>query len=250
MKNSIILFLTLVYCISGNNVPQLPSFLKICHRNDPYLNRCIKESVEQLKPYLNTGIPELNIPPCEPLYIDRVDLNQTDGSIFINSYFTDIKIFNSFNSNIKQLKYDVEKNQLKIKQFVPHFEMLSNYNINGKIMMLPISGVGSASFNLTNVDYTLMIQFEPYHEPKTNQKHFRVKNSNIDYNIRNLQVHLDNLFNGDDMLEKAMNTFLNNNWKLIVDEVKPTLEETILNINNNIIDKIFTIYPIDTLLPP
>ncbi|KAI4485986.1 hypothetical protein M0804_006475 [Polistes exclamans] len=249
MKYSI-LFFTLVCCISGNNVPQLPSFFKICHRKDPYLNKCMKESMEQLKPYLNKGIPELNIPPCEPLYIDRADCNQTSGSISINSSFTDIQIFNAFNNNVKQFKYEMEKNELKIKQYIPHFEMYSKYYLNGKIMMLPLSGIGTASFNLTDVDYTLKIKFEPYHEPKTNQEHFRVNDLNIDYNIRNLHVHLDNLFNGDKILQEVMNVFLNNNWKLIMNEIKPALEENVSNIFKNIIDKIFTIYPIDTLLPP
>ncbi|KAI4499870.1 hypothetical protein M0802_005126 [Mischocyttarus mexicanus] len=249
MKN-FILFLTLVYCILGEKVPELPSFFKICHRNDPQLNKCMKENIEIFRPQLNKGIPELNIPPYNPFYINRIDFNQTSGSISLNSTFTDVKIFNAFNSDVKYFKYEVDKNRLKVKQNIPHIEMISEYYLNGKIMMLALSGVGLASINITDIDYTLKIDFEPYHEPKTNQEYFRVNDLQVDFNIRNAKIHLNNLFNGDKLLEETINIFLNNNWRLILDEFKPALVRNISEIIINIIDKIFTIYPIDTLLPP
>lgn len=38
---------------------KLPSFLKVCSRNDPNLNECVKRSMEHLRGYLAHGIPQL-----------------------------------------------------------------------------------------------------------------------------------------------------------------------------------------------
>lgn len=50
------------------------SYIKICNRNDPNINVCITNSIEQLRHKLTTGIPELKVPGIEPLAIKRVHL--------------------------------------------------------------------------------------------------------------------------------------------------------------------------------
>ncbi|XP_046833682.1 protein takeout-like [Vespa crabro] len=253
MEKYLILFLTfllnIAYCVSELYIPKLPPFIKICHRSDPNWSRCMKTSIEQIKPYLKEGIPDFHIPPCEPLYIDRLDFNQTTGTSFITSSFTDIKIYNGINFDLKNIKFDVNKNELKLKIYNPYLETVSKYNLNGNIMKLPLSGNGLSSVNLTDTDFFLKIPLERYHEPKTNQEHFRVNDIYVDYNIHNVKLHLNDLFDDDKILTDVMNLFLNDNWKLIANKFKPILEETVAGKFKTIMNNIFSKYPIDTLLP-
>lgn len=80
------------------------SFLKVCHRTDPKLNDCLKQSVENLKPFLKTGIPEFGIPSCEPLEIPEVILDQGTGAVSVRSTYTDIKVFGPSEFTLKSVK--------------------------------------------------------------------------------------------------------------------------------------------------
>ena len=83
------------------------TFLRICHRSDPYLNDCIKRSVESLRPYLKTGIPALNIPPCEPLNVPEIELSQAAGPVTIRSAYSNIRVWGGTDFILKSVKWVV-----------------------------------------------------------------------------------------------------------------------------------------------
>lgn len=128
--------------------------------------------------------------------------------------------------------------------------MQANYTMQGKILMLPILGSGLAFGNYTEIDVITTIQGEHYEDPKTRKAHFRVLDFYCDFDVGHASIHLDNLFNGDETLADAMNLFLNDNWKTVAAEMKPGLENTVAKLFKNFSNKIFSKYPLDTLLPP
>lgn len=87
------------------NIIFLAPFLKICHRNDPNLNECVKRSVDLLRPYLKTGISALQIPSCEPLRVPRIEISQSAGPISIRSTYTDIEVQGGTSFILKSVKY-------------------------------------------------------------------------------------------------------------------------------------------------
>jgi Haemolymph juvenile hormone binding protein (JHBP) len=52
------------------------------------------------------------------------------------------------------------------------------------------------------------------------------------------------LFSGD-----TTNRFFNENWRDIVREIKPVLEETIAEVIHGIVRQVFDLYPLEQLLP-
>lgn len=78
--------------------------MNICHRSDPHLEECIKKSVTDLRPLLINGIPELNIPSCEPLRVSEVVIDQGGGPISLKSTYKNIEIFGPSEFVIKQIK--------------------------------------------------------------------------------------------------------------------------------------------------
>lgn len=90
----------------------LAPFLKICHRNDPNLNECVKRSIDLLRPYLKAGVPAFQIPPCEPLRVPRIEISQSSGPVSIRSTFTDIEVQGGTSFILKSVKY-VKSGQIK-----------------------------------------------------------------------------------------------------------------------------------------
>lgn len=82
----------------------LASFLKICNRSDPNLKQCIKESVEQLRPLLSKGIPEFDIPSCEPLIIPEVAIDQGSGTVAVKSVYKNIQVYGPSKFIIRNIK--------------------------------------------------------------------------------------------------------------------------------------------------
>lgn len=61
--------------------------------------------------------------------------------------------------------------------------------------------------------------------------------------INRLHMHLSNLFNGDKTLSRKINQFLNENWLIILNELKPALRKVIVKIVLDLIDPFFDEFP-------
>ncbi|XP_012219403.1 protein takeout-like [Linepithema humile] len=247
---NILAFLFITASIVAVKSRNIPTFLKICHRSDPNLNECVKRSIDSLRPYLKTGIPALQIPPCEPLRVPRIEISQMAGPISIKSTYTDIEVQGGTSFILKSVKVDVDKNRVRLKLHLPRLEMIAHYNMEGKILLLPITGNGLARGNFTDIDVVATIQGERYQSQNTDETHYRVIDFYVDFDVGHANINLENLFNGDNTLSDAMNLFLNNNWKMVAAEIKPALENTVSELFKTFANKIYSKFPLDTLLPP
>lgn len=144
----------------------------------------------------------------------------------------------------------MDKNVIRLKLFIPRLEMVSNYVMDGRIMMLSITGNGLGHGNFTDIDVIVTIQMERYLNERTGSIHQAVDDIYVDFEIGHATVHLDNLFDGDEMLSGAMNLFLNDNWNTIIAEIRPKLEETIAMLIMKFTNTIFSVFPENVLLPP
>lgn len=78
-----------------------------CNRNDPHINQCIKKSFNHLRPFLGKGLPELNVPPMEPLFVDELSMDNDAGAVRIKALFSDILAKGASNYTIKEVRSDV-----------------------------------------------------------------------------------------------------------------------------------------------
>ncbi|XP_067014589.2 protein takeout [Anabrus simplex] len=226
----------------------LPEFLKICHRDDPNLNDCVMESVEHLKPYLKEGIPELGIPSCEPLHIPEIVINQGRGAVSVQSTYSDILVSGPSEFDLKSVRLDLNKQKVKLKIHIPALRVTSKYTMEGRILLLPIQGNGIGAGNYTDIDATCSVLGETVN--RKGWTYYNVKEFNVSFNIGHASVLLDDLFNGDKEMGDAMNTFLNENWRNVAQEIRPVMEDTIGEIFKTFCNKIYHKYPLEQLLPP
>jgi Haemolymph juvenile hormone binding protein (JHBP) len=80
------------------------------------------------------------------------------------------------------------------------------------------------------------------------KEHYQVDFLQTEFNIGGAKVHLDNLFNGkEEELAMTMNQFINENWRMIAAEVRPTLEKVITEVLEDVANKFFSAFPISKL---
>jgi len=54
------------------------------------VNECLKQSLEDLRPYMSTGIDSLDLKPTDPLMIDNLDLNREIPPFKIQTTLSDV----------------------------------------------------------------------------------------------------------------------------------------------------------------
>lgn len=122
-------------------------YLRICHQSDPQLNDCVREAILALQPKLADGIPELLVPPCEPLHIPQVSIRQNAGAISMDSEYANIEVRGLTNFTLRSVRFAPASHKFRIKLWFPELRMTADYSIHGKLLLLPLAGHGSCRGN-------------------------------------------------------------------------------------------------------
>lgn len=129
----------------------------ICKKNDPNLDKCLKTSIQEVIPHLSEGYPKLRIPALEPFELPSLEIDQGKGStksVNIDLKLKDVKITGLTGTVIDSLKVDVDNYRMtgKIAFSKPIF-INGQYTVNGKVLVLPITGNGPCSIVLRKYSY-------------------------------------------------------------------------------------------------
>ncbi|KAL7728543.1 hypothetical protein ACLKA6_012548 [Drosophila palustris] len=241
------LMLQATQTIAAPSLKPLPAFVKVCHRDSPDLNTCARESFESLKPRLMNGIPELFIPPMEPLTVPEIKMDQDSGAIFLHSTYRNVKITGMSRHKLNDLKIDPSQLKFMVSMTFPKLHLDSQYNMKGKIMMMPLLGDGQCFVDLTNLTMYTEMFGEEY--TKDGAIFLKIKDIKVKYELQSVHMQLDNLFNGDKALGQRMNDFINENWKSLAEEVRPLMTNVLVDILRASVDKLFKAFSYDQLLP-
>lgn len=125
----------------------LAPILKLCQKNDPNLSECLRKAIETIRGNLTDGIPELLIPPCEPLKIPEIRIKQNAGAIRMESAYSNVSISGLSNFTMRDIRVDSKAGKFQADLWFPALKMTSNYLIHGKLLLMPISGSGNACGN-------------------------------------------------------------------------------------------------------
>lgn len=121
------------------------SYITPCKRNDPEISKCYKQAIIDLKPYLKEGIPEFGIPPCDPLVIPKLTLEQPQGaSVGFNATLTNVTFYGGLDFSVKEFKTDLDKGYFYMELTFFKLKMLSDYVANGKVLIVSFEGEGIA----------------------------------------------------------------------------------------------------------
>ncbi|BES99102.1 JHBP [Nesidiocoris tenuis] len=203
---------------------------------DENMNACLKDSIQTALVDLVPGMPSLGVLPLDPLHFDAITIDQGEGPVNIKLEFTDLDI-----TGIKDMQIDSVNGDWKtmeIETLVPRLLSKGNYKVGGKILLLPIKGDGKCVLDMTNFRGHVKLH---YTEKAAGSKtYYNVEKLDFDFDVENLVMQFDNLFNGDKALGDNMNKFLNQNWKEILHELKPNIAATFAVAFREISNRLFS----------
>ncbi|XP_046393775.1 circadian clock-controlled protein daywake-like [Ischnura elegans] len=226
---------------------KLPDYIQVCRKGIPNLDECIKEHAAPVIGRLKDGIPEFNVPPMDPLYVRKIRVE--NGGLGISMQSGNVRIHGLSKSKpIGQWMNKVSPPSFRWNLFAPRLEINSNYEVDGRILLLPIVGKGNLNITLTDVDY--VYSFECDLERREDGKEYLVPTtSHIDFKSSRMYTTLSNLFNGNKLLGNQMNYFLNENWREIQKEFGPPIADALAKAIRKIVNAITRKVPLDAIFP-
>ncbi|KAM0731167.1 Circadian clock-controlled protein daywake [Formica fusca] len=236
-KATIFAILFIVTTISAEPVRDIPEFLHICQTRDPQYETCISNSINDLKPYLKEGVPEYNIPSIEPLILKKLSVSPSSS---LRIKLADVNVYDASSFEVTKMKIDFDKLFLVVDVELPNIFIEGKYDVDGKILLLPIRGSGPMNGNFSNCIGVVKIQAEKYID-ENGVERVRIVDFKMKISVGKGSVKLDNLFNGEQVLGNLINSSINNNFDLFMKEILPmvemTLSDAFRNISNNIVQQ-------------
>lgn len=109
--------------------------------------------MQEVIPDLGEGYPKLRIPAIEPFELPSLEIDHGKGAnkaVSIDLKLKDVKIMGLTSAVIDSLKTDLDNYKLSGKiGFSKPLEITGQYTVNGKVLVLPITGNGPCTLVLS-----------------------------------------------------------------------------------------------------
>lgn len=235
--------------VSLGTATQFASTLRKCRVNDNVaLNLCLRQTFEDIRPSLRTGIPELSLPPLEPMSLQRIVFRQGDGGVIsVSSTFNNVIVSGLSNFTTTYIDANPNSRTLRIGLRIPSLRVTGLYHLTGQFFFLPAEGKGDFWANFDGVDASGTSRINII-TGADGQERLRVSQTNIDFTIRDLSIHLNNLFNGDELLGPATNLFLNDNGQEILRDLKPEVMRLLNELVQKVMNDAFSQLPVSSFI--
>lgn len=239
--------LVLLFSIDTVRSLDLPEYLHVCHRDDPKLTECMKQSIETLRPYLARGIPELDIPAIEPIILGDLIVAESVPGQGISITAKDIKAYGPGNFRLKKLNVVEYGKVYTFELELPHLYVEGRYVVDGRILLLPVKGAGKFTGNFTQGFGNVRIKGDRKVINGTN--HLSLAKLDIKIKVGDGKIKLENLFGGDRVLGEIINQTINQNFALLSHELIPLIEKALQRIFKRTGNKILERFPEEVLFP-
>lgn len=225
--------------------------IETCRRSDNNFNSCLSEAVLNALRILKDGNAALNMPSIDPYHIDYTEATHSGGNANFNlkSSLKDIDVV-GFVSSAKitriATKFD-KKFGIKAEVKTSNIGILGDYTMDGKILVLPIRGVGKVNVTLSDVKALIDIRGDYF--DKEGETYINVTSLKVKLTPKNARLFFENIFKGDPVLTDTINNFMNENWELVVNTILPDYEQRIGERFRGVANLLFHNVPMKFIFP-
>ncbi|KMQ95853.1 circadian clock-controlled protein [Lasius niger] len=244
-KATVIVILLVVATIGADAMRDIPEFLHVCQVGEPEYDTCVSKSINDLKPYLKVGVPEYNIPSLEPLKLKQLSVSSTNS---LKIQATDVNVAGASNFQIMKVKVDTDHLRFMVDIELPNIFVDGKYEVDGKIMLLPLRGSGPIHGNFSDCIGACKIQGERYFD-ENGLERIRITEFKMKISVGKGWMRLDNLFNGEEVLGNVVNTAINNNFDVFMREFLPLVEKALSDAFKDIAENIVQQFSYAQLFP-
>lgn len=221
-----------------------PAFLTTCYLKDPNFEDCSLKQLQTLFARLVEGFPEIGALPLDPLQVTEIAvLSQGDGPVAVNSTLTDMLVRGLSKTTAVLHRLNPKTNTLDTRLQIPRLRVDAKYKLSGRLLVLPLSGNGDVTIEPENLDVRAHLNLSLVE--REGRRFFHVDSCKVNFTIGGLKMEFTNLYNGQKALEESTNKYLNENWEVAFDSLKPVLTETIEDLLKSVLGRLLDKVPVE-----
>ncbi|KOC64450.1 hypothetical protein WH47_01618 [Habropoda laboriosa] len=175
----------------------------------------LRRVLEKFRARMPYGIPELDIPPLEPLHLDHIDIEIDNPDIGnVSLIIDDLNLHNLSTFVINKAKLSLIGPTITANVTIPRIHVEGFYNISGMLgKMVALNGSGPFQANVYDFQLYVntMLGFS---------RGVYLKTFDIDFSLKSMDVALENFMN-DEELSSVMSKVFQELTPKVVDVIKP-----------------------------
>lgn len=192
----------------------------------------------------------MKVPALEPLVIPNLEIIRKQEALDIKLNLKNLKAWGGTNFIVKNLKVSYEKQTAEGQITLPLIHATAEYDIDGRILVLPLKGKGIFKGNITNIVADLSGSGE-FTTDKKGRQIAQIKTVKVKCRVGDATGTATNTDSNpnNEAITKSAITFYANNRRQILDIVTPIAEEIaaefIIQFGNQVLGAVL----IDEILP-
>ncbi|XP_024084917.1 protein takeout-like isoform X2 [Cimex lectularius] len=208
--------------------------------------KCLSGAIEEAIKSLKHGNQMLGVMPLDPFVFKMINIEQGKGPVMINLKFKNFELHGFGDPNVDKVRFDPEKGLLQFRMnTTKDLVAKGEYSANGKILILPVVGEGNCSLTFENLSTMNMLKTRKVKNDDDEDKHLVVDDYTINFTTSKLKMNFGGMFHGDKRMGKHMNEFLNENWEVILSELKPAISKAFGMNFKEVANRIFSKIEVD-----
>ncbi|CAD1479212.1 unnamed protein product, partial [Heterotrigona itama] len=210
-------------------------------------DRCVMQQLKAITPYLAKGVPSLKLPALDPLFLPSLTVDRNLDSLKIKANMSQIRVYGATNFIIDDLKANPNDLSVRLKVQLPHVHVNGDYDVQGRLLLLPLSGIGSFKGNFTNTEAQVTAQGKEITDKNG------VQRIEIDKLVTKIRVGDGNIRlkapPSHTVAADAAATFFNANPRLVLDIASPIIEDTAATVGRALAARALGALTKEELLP-
>ncbi|XP_041973946.1 uncharacterized protein LOC121729489 [Aricia agestis] len=174
-------------------------FVKICKRDQDTVNECVRNSIEELRPHLLRGIPEIRVPSIDPYVVD--ELRPVQGNL--NVLFKNVRVTGAGDFQMKRLDVDIESRRVNTTITVPALHFEGYYSVDAHVLSVPIKGSGNFAANLTECEATVILKYEV--EDRNGKVYAKYVSCDLLLRVGDYHITMEGITGIGDLAERMIN---------------------------------------------
>lgn len=227
---------------------ELPSFMRICNRNDPELGQCIKDSIQQLLPELTNGIPSIDFPAIDPFTQDSSYYEFKNEQIFGSMHIKNAKTYGLSQAKIKDVRASADDTSFKMEVDVHFPKIITEGKYKGEGRYNVIKVVSKGFFNVTTIDVSVTWKISGHTTQRQGEEYLVIDKFNMSPEVGDMKVFATGLFPDPGMNQVALD-FVNQYWPSLYKQMLPETRRTWEPLMIDMFNKMFNRVPYRRLLP-